>query len=128
MLKRYPTLQYISTRAGWYFVTFLAAVTINFFLPRLGAANPVDIIMAKVGAGLDTESAKDKEESYLKEFGLVELNKDGSLARDASGNPVRTTLWKQFGIYIGMSLKGDLGTSFNQYPKKVTEIIKNAVP
>ena len=27
MLKRYPTLRYISNRGGWYFLTFLAAVT-----------------------------------------------------------------------------------------------------
>ena len=84
MLKRYPTLYYISSRAVWYFITFLAAVTINFLLPRLGPANPVDIIMARSASGLDTKTAMEKEEAYLKGFGLVELNKDGSIVRDAS--------------------------------------------
>ena len=128
MLKRYPTLKYISSRAVWYFITFLAAVTINFFLPRLGTSNPVDIIMAKVGAGLDTEAAKEKEESYLKEFGLVEVDKNGGIIRDASGKPVRTSNFKQFLNYISMSLRGDLGTSFLNYPKKVTESIGDALP
>lgn len=128
MLKRYPTLNYIVSRAFWYFITFLAAVTINFFLPRLGPANPVDIIMAKTASGLDTKAAMEKEEAYLKEFGLVKLNKDGSIVRDASGKPVEASLVSQFANYITMCLKGDLGTSFLNYPKKVTEIIGNAIP
>lgn len=127
MLKRYPTLHYISSRAGWYFLTFLAAVTINFFLPRLGPSNPVDIIMARVGAGLDTQAAKEKEESYLKEFGLVQVDKNGSIVRDASGKPVKASALRQFVSYITMSVKGDLGTSFLNYPKKVTDIIKGAI-
>ena len=53
MLTNHPTLKHIVRRAGWYFVTFLVAVTINFILPRLGDANPVDTIMARVSAGLD---------------------------------------------------------------------------
>ncbi len=128
MLKRYPTLYYISSRAVWYFITFLAAVTINFLLPRLGPANPVDIIMARTASGLDTKAAMEKEEAYLKGFGLVELNKDGSILRDASGKPVQSSLMKQFVNYVKMCLKGDLGTSFLNYPKKVTEIIAGAIP
>ncbi len=51
MLANYPTLRHILGRAGWYFITFLVAVTINFFLPRLGDANPIDTIMARASAG-----------------------------------------------------------------------------
>src|ERR1700742_1374142 len=111
MLKNYPTLRHILGRAGWYFVTFLVAVTINFFLPRLGDANPVDAMMAKVSAGLDSASAKEKEEEYLKEFNLVEVEANGKVKRDAQGKPVRTSLGSQFVNYLGMSLRGDLGGS-----------------
>ncbi len=128
MLKRYPTLRYIFTRGGWYIVTFLVAVTLNFFLPRLGASNPIDIIMAKAGSGLDTKAAQAKEEAYLKEFGLVELDKQQNIRRSADGKPVKTPVWKQFRNYVGMCLRGDLGTSFLNYPKKVGDIIKQAVP
>jgi peptide/nickel transport system permease protein len=127
MFKNHPTLRYILTRGSWYFLTFLVAVTINFFLPRLGPSNPVDIILAKAG-GVSDNATRQKEESYLKEFGLAEVDKEGNVLRDGKDAPIRTSAVKQFGNYIFMSLKGDLGTSFMSYPKKVTEIIKNAVP
>src|SRR3954467_14286117 len=128
MLRNHPTLKHVIGRAGWYFVTFLVAVTINFFLPRLGDASPIDTIMAKAGSGLDSVSAKEKEEGYLKEFGLVELDANGKVMHDAAGKPIKAPLWSQFGNYVGMSLKGDLGTSILQHPKKVTDIIKDALP
>jgi len=128
MLKNRPTLRYILHRGGWYLVTFLVAVTINFFLPRLGAANPVDIIMGKVSSGLSTEAAKEKEESYLKEFGLVKVDGSGNIMRQADGKPLRASNLEQFGNYLKMCLRGDLGTSFQKYPKKVMDVIVEAVP
>jgi len=127
MLRNNPTLRHISGRAGWYFVTFLVAVTINFILPRLGDANPVDAIMARA-SNLDSKAAKEKEEGYLKEFGLVEVDDGGAIVRDDAGKPVRASLPSQFVNYLGMSLRGDLGTSILQYPKPVSEIIKTALP
>jgi peptide/nickel transport system permease protein len=128
MLRNHPQLKHILGRAGWYLLTFLVAVTINFFLPRLGDANPVDAMMAKASSGLDTKSAREKEDAYLKEFGLVEVDGQGNVLRDASGKPQRTLLVVQFGRYLGMSLRGDLGTSILQHPKRVSEIIKTALP
>ena len=128
MLKNHPTLKHILGRGGWYFVTFLVAITINFFLPRLGDANPVDTMMAKASSGLDSASAKEKEEAYLKEFNLVEVDAAGKVKRDAKGKPVRTSLASQFVNYLGMSLQGDLGGSILQHPKRVSEIIKAALP
>ena len=128
MLKNHPTLKHILSRAGWYFITFLVAVTLNFFLPRLGSANPVDQIMAKVSQGMDTKTAKAKEESYLKEFGLVEVDAQGNVRRDAAGKPVKTALLSQFVSYLGKSLQGDLGGSISQHPKRVGDIIKVALP
>jgi peptide/nickel transport system permease protein len=128
MLKQYPTLKFILMRGGWYLITFLVAVTINFFLPRLGKHNPVDIIMGKAGAGLSTAQAQQKEEQYLLEFGLAKVDKSGQLVRDAEGKPVRSSAVEQFGVYIGMCLKGDFGTSFQKYPLKVVDVIKEAVP
>jgi peptide/nickel transport system permease protein len=128
MLKNHPALKHIIGRAGWYFLTFLVAVTINFFLPRMGKANPVDAIMARVSAGLDNKTAKIKEEQYLKEFGLVEVDAQNNVVRDAEGKPVKASLGSQFVNYVGMSLRGDLGGSILQHPKRVSEIIKTAIP
>ncbi|MBN1759888.1 MAG: ABC transporter permease [Chitinispirillaceae bacterium] len=128
MLKHNPTLRYIVVRGGWYLLTFVVAVTLNFILPHMGAGNPVDIIMARVTNVTTTENARAVEEAYLKEFGLVETDNRGNLLHDTDGKPVMTPLWKQFRNYIAMCFKGDLGTSFLNYPKKVSEIIRQALP
>jgi peptide/nickel transport system permease protein len=131
MLRNHPTLKHVVGRAGWYFVTFLVAVTINFVLPRLGDANPVDTLIARSASGLDTESAREKQEQYLVEFGLVESKIENGkrvVVRDSTGNPVRTSILSQFVSYVGKSLTGDLGTSILQYPKRVGEIIETAIP
>jgi peptide/nickel transport system permease protein len=127
MLKRHPTLRHILGRAGWYLVTFLVAVTINFFLPRLGDANPVDAIMAKASGPMDASSAREKEDAYLAQFGLAVVDDNGKVVRE-NGKPVKRPLLGQFTTYLGMSLQGDLGTSILQYPKPVGEIISNALP
>lgn len=128
MLRNYPTLRHILGRAGWYFLTFLVAVTINFFLPRLGDANPVDTIIARAGASLDARAAVESEEAYLKEFGLVQVDAQKQILRDEQGKPLRTSLFAQFLNYLKMSLTGDLGTSILQYPKRVGDIIGTALP
>ena len=127
MLKQHPTLRHILGRAGWYFLTFLVAVTINFVLPRLGDANPVDAIMARAASNLDAASAREKEDAYLREFGLVQTDANGKVLR-VNGKPVKTGIGTQFVNYLGMCLSGDLGTSMLQYPKPVGEIISNAIP
>jgi peptide/nickel transport system permease protein len=123
-----PALAHALSRAGWYFLTLLVAVTINFVLPRLGDSSPVDIIMARAGANLDAQSAREQEETFLREFGLAELDESGQLVRDAAGKPVPTSLFVQFGRYVRLSASGDLGTSILQYPKRVSEIIASALP
>jgi peptide/nickel transport system permease protein len=37
-------------------------------------------------------------------------------------------IWQQFFIYVGKLLRGDMGRSFNQYPRQVSEIISTALP
>ncbi len=128
MFANQPTLHHILGRAGWYLVTFVVAVTINFFLPRLGDANPVDVVMARAGSALDGAVAQQKEEAYLKEFGFVEVDEHGELVRDDAGKPVQASLLSQFAKYLGMCLRGDLGTSILQHPKSVAEIIAGALP
>lgn len=128
VLAERPALRHVLTRAAWYLVTFLFAVTINFVLPRLGDSSPVDIIMARAGANQDAASAREQEETYLREFGLVQTDARGELLRDAAGKPLPTSVPHQFGRYLLASLRGDLGTSILQYPRRVGEIIAAALP
>ena len=128
MLRNHPTLRHVLGRAAWYGVTFLVAVTINFFLPRLGDANPVDAMMAKGSASLDSKAAREKEDAYLKEFGLVQVSPEGQVLHGPDGRPLKKPLFSQYTHYLAMSLRGDLGTSILQHPRKVSEIIRAALP
>lgn len=125
---RDPAVRHVVRRAAWYLVTFFVAVSINFFLPRLGDSSPIDIIMARAGNQLDAASAREQEEAYLREFGLVELNGQGQIERDAEGKPRATSLGYQFVRYLRLSATGDLGTSILQYPRSVGDIIAAALP
>jgi peptide/nickel transport system permease protein len=125
---RDPALRHIVRRAAWYLVTFFVAVTVNFFLPRLGDSSPIDMIMARAGNQLDAASAREQEEAYLREFGLVELDERGQIERDPQGKPRPTSLAYQFVRYVKLSASGDLGTSILQYPRSVGDIIGAALP
>ncbi len=126
MLKQYPTLRFILQRGGWYLLTFFVAVVINFALPRFGS-DPVDIIMG-MNSGGDPQTQLAKKVSFLKEFGLAKLDDKGEVMLDAEGQPVKKGIAEQFFTYIGKTLQGDLGTSFQKYPKKVTEVMGDAIP
>ncbi|MDR2582202.1 MAG: ABC transporter permease [Fibromonadaceae bacterium] len=80
MFKKYPTVRYVLQRAIWYFLTFLVALSLNFFLPRLGS-DPVDIMMAQSSFS-SPEIRKQTEENLRKEFGLLVLDKQDSIVRD----------------------------------------------
>lgn len=103
--------QYVAKKAGWFLAAFLAALILNFYLPRLVPGNPVDSIIAQMAAGgADSASMQAIYETYIEEFGL--------------GEP----LILQFFTYVGNVLQGDLGTSFALYPADVRGLISEALP
>ncbi|MDR3145311.1 MAG: ABC transporter permease [Treponema sp.] len=96
---------------GWYLVTLFVAVLLNFLLPRLIPGNPVATLVANATTGMtDAQAIKRIYDAYMAEFGLDK------------------PIWQQFFIYIGKLLQGDMGKSFSQYPREVSEIIGTAVP
>ena len=130
MLKNHPTLKHILGRAGWYFVTFLVAVTINFFLPRLGKRQPG---RRDHGQGQRRHGHQDccasKRSSTSKSSGSCEVDAQGKVMRGTDGKPMQAPRSvTQFVNYLGMSLRGDLGSSILQHPKQVSDIIKTALP
>jgi len=103
--------RYIGRRLGWYAGTFFFALVLNFYLPRLVPGDPISQIVSKVAAGgVESETTQRLYRTYLKEFGL-----DRSIPA-------------QFASYLRMLLKGDLGTSFSQYPKPVARVLAEALP
>ena len=106
-----PYLKYFLKKFGWTVLTFFIALTLNFVLPRMIKGNPVDTIALSITQGMKDENLiKKVNDTFAKEFGIDK------------------PIWKQFVLYIGKVFQGDLGTSFSQYPKKVTTILRNALP
>lgn len=102
--------KYFSKKILWFVITFVIAVMLNFLLPRLMPGDPVNDIIAKTTSGLsDQATVKRIYEQYQKDFGL-----DKSIP-------------EQFLIFCKNALKGDLGVSFSQYPRKVSDIISSSI-
>jgi len=104
--------RYIIQKTGWYLIALVAAVGLNFLLPRLVPGNPVDVIVSNLSRGGSVTSEQQKQiyESYVQEFGLDQ------------------PLWQQFLTYVGKVFSGDLGTSFAYYPASVNDLIGQALP
>lgn len=108
MLKGY--VKYYGQKVAWYVLTLIIAVALNFFLPRMMPGDPVRAIVNEATTGMTNASAIQQiEQQYYERFGL-----DKSLP-------------EQFLTYVGNLFKGDLGTSFTQYPRPVTDVIGESV-
>ena len=102
--------KYFGKKILLFVVTLIVAVLLNFILPRMMPGDPVAMITSKIARGIpDASAVKKIYEQYEKEFG--------------TDKPVA----EQFGIFVQNLFKGDLGTSFSQYPRKVSDIIGNAI-
>ncbi len=102
--------KYFGKKIIWFLVTLVVAVILNFLLPRLMPNDPVAAITGKMASGMTDASAVQRiYERYQEEFGT---NKP---------------LVQQFFIFIKNLFKGDLGTSFSQYPRKVSDIISSSI-
>lgn len=99
-------------RAFWYLLTFLVALALNFFLPRLMPGNPVDLILAQFSqsGGANVNTMRKLHETFMAEWNLDK------------------PLLQQFILYAGNLFRGDLGTSFTSYPTKVADILARAIP
>ena len=102
--------KYFGKKLVWFLITFFVAVLLNFILPRLLPGDPVGIIMSKIARGIsDANATKHIYEEYAEKFGT---NKP---------------FLEQMATYFKNLLQGDLGVSFSQYPRQVSDIIKNAI-
>jgi peptide/nickel transport system permease protein len=84
------TLRRLSIRAIEFGITFLLAVSINFFLPRLVPGNPLQLIAGNAAPQL----GKERVEALRAQYGLDK------------------PLSEQYVIYLKQLAKGDLGQSY----------------
>ena len=102
--------KYFGKKILWFLITLVAAVILNFILPRLMPADPVSAITGKMASGMtDASAVQAIYKRYEAEFG--------------TNKPLIT----QFFIFVKNLFHGELGTSFSQYPRKVSDIISSAI-
>lgn len=99
-------MSFLFRRLGFYLAAFLAAATVNFFLPRLMPGDPIEIMFSSAGSDLSVENL----EALKLTFGFV----DGPL-------------WQQYLTYLQSVFTGDLGRSIKYYPLPVTELLGRAL-
>ncbi|MGI6566546.1 MAG: ABC transporter permease [Limnochordia bacterium] len=105
-----PLMRYSMKKLGWYIVTFFLAMAINFLLPRLIPGNPVSMIVSNLASGgVSSEALQKLYDTFMREFGLDK------------------PILHQFLIFVGSTVRGDLGTSFSHYPRPVTDILASAL-
>jgi len=101
---------YLLKKSVWYIITLLIAVFLNFLLPRLIPGNPImTIVVNATGTLTDSAAIRQIYDTYMKMFGLDK------------------PIWQQFFIYVWNVLHGNLGISFYQYPRPVSEIIGSCI-
>ncbi|AUG55356.1 ABC transporter permease [Thalassospira marina] len=97
---------FLLRRICFYLAAFIAAATINFFLPRLLPGDPIQIMFSSAGSTLSPENL-----TALKlTFGFVDA-----------------PLWKQYLTYLGSIFTGDLGMSIKYFPLSVTAVLGRAL-
>jgi peptide/nickel transport system permease protein len=99
-------MAFLFRRLGFYLAAFLAAATVNFFLPRLMPGDPIEIMFSSAGSDLSVENL----EALKLTFGFV----DGPL-------------WQQYLTYLQSVFTGDLGQSIKYFPLPVTELLGRAL-
>ncbi len=91
LLKGYK--KYYLQKIGWYLITLVVAVFLNFMLPRLMPGNPVDAIaQGSISPGMDATAVKKVLDDYSARFGLDQ------------------PLYVQFFTFVKNALRGDLVT------------------
>jgi peptide/nickel transport system permease protein len=99
----------ISRRIGFYIITAIAAVTVDFFIPRVMPGNPVDAILAKMQGQVVTPAT----------VHALELE---------FGSNTREGLWGQYVHYWSNLIHGNLGISTSDGMVPVTSVIRGALP
>ncbi len=96
-------MRFLLQRLAFYLFTAWAAITLNFFIPRMVPGDPVQSLIARNQGRISADAIA----SLRVLFGL---DSDRSL-------------WEQYVAYWGQLLRGDLGLSFTFFPAPVSEVI-----
>ena len=101
-------MRFILRRLGFFILTLWAAVTLNFFLPRLMPGNPALAMLAKFRGPVNPSALKALEVAF--------------------GVKTHQSLISQYVGYLGDIATGKFGTSLYFYPESVGRVILDAIP
>jgi peptide/nickel transport system permease protein len=101
-------VRFLLRRAAFYAFTAWAAITINFFLPRMLKGDPITAYLARNQGKISPDAI----DSLRTLFGM--------------DNP--KPLWQQYIDYWGLLFQGDLGRSLSKGLAPVSEVIADALP
>lgn len=101
-------MRFALRRLGFFVLTLWAALTLNFFLPRMMPGNPAIAMMGKFRGPVNPEALKALEVAF--------------------GVDTHQSLVSQYVSYLGNVATGNFGTSLYFYPTSVGRVIMNAIP
>jgi peptide/nickel transport system permease protein len=100
-------MRFVIRRAGFFLLTLWAALTLNFFLPRIMPGNPINNIISKL------HNVTPQQELAIEH--ALGINNSASI-------------WSQYLSYIGNTARGNLGLSVGNGGEPVSTLIKQALP
>jgi peptide/nickel transport system permease protein len=100
-------MRYVLRRAGFFLLTLWAAVTLNFFLPRMMPGNPAVAMMAKFRGRISGQELTALET-------IFGVNSGQSLPA-------------QYVHYLGDIAHGNFGTSLFFFPSPVSQVVRTAI-
>jgi len=101
-------IRYLSRKIVVYLITFWAAVTIDWAIPRFMPGDPIDALISRMHA--QPESAEALSGYYTQAFGFD------------------VPIWEQYLNFWAALFNGDLGRSVLYFPTPVSELIWAALP
>jgi len=101
-------MRFALRRLGFFALTMWAALTLNFFLPRMMPGNPAIAMMGKFRGPVNPAALKALEVAF--------------------GVDTHQSLPSQYLHYLGNVATGNFGTSLYFYPQSVGHVVMSAIP
>jgi peptide/nickel transport system permease protein len=101
-------MRFLVHRLGFFVLTLWAAITVNFFIPRLMPGDPASAMMARFHGRLNPTAIHAMEVAF--------------------GIDTHQSVWSQYVSYLHNTVTGNFGTSLTYFPLSVGSQIAQAAP
>ena len=101
-------MRFLVRRLGFLLIALWAALTLNFFIPRLMPGNPAEAMMAKFHGHVNPSALHALEVAF--------------------GVNTHQSLISAYFQYINNTLHGNFGISITYFPEQVSTVIRSALP